>query len=382
MFRKNIILLTSDSPVGIATGLGESIYRMVINLKEYKFYSFGVGDEGKMTNLEHYNISQTFNGYDYYKNNVMNDLIKVISILGNRTDTINVVHVLDSIYIPLGIKLKKFLNCKLYHTFALSSSKQSGIMYEYYNKPQDFVLDNYNTLLLVQDLENRILMEADEIIFVSEYYKKLFNKNYKDKYNVVLNGVDFKLYSSIIPKEKYNLPGTPGVLKILYIGRLAGMKNIINLMNTPIPSGVEILVASGKHGSMPWVYDTMKNNTPKNFVFIDFISGEYKYYILQNVDAVIVPSIHEPFGLVTLEAIASRTLLLCSRTSGMAEYIDDDMCINCGTEVSELENAMIRLKTMSDVEKTSIINNAYEKTRHLTWENNALEHKKIYEKYD
>jgi glycosyltransferase involved in cell wall biosynthesis len=328
---KNIIILTIDSPFESMGGLGVSLYEMIRNIEGYNFYSFGSGKEGKEGNLTHYNLgiaNDMMGCIEEYEKVLYKNIGKIIYELEDMK--IECVNTFDWVYIPLGIKLKKILKYPLVHTFALSPSKQIGKLYEYYGRSKIIIENNKKSLIQCIKYENLILDKADSLVFVSEYYKSLFDKNYKKKYNVIHNGVDHSYYNKIIPPEKYVMPGNKNTLKILYIGRLAIMKNIENLINTEIPDGIELLVAGGERGSVKWLVEKVRDNPPKNIKYIGFISGEYKAYILQNVDAVIVPSIHEPFGIVALEAIASKTLLLSSRSSGMAEYISEDMCINCG----------------------------------------------------
>jgi glycosyltransferase involved in cell wall biosynthesis len=51
---------------------------------------------------------------------------------------------------------------------------------------------------------------------------------------------------------------------------------------------------------------------------------------LKNVDEIIYPIIHEPFGLVAIEALAIRTPLLCNMRSGLSDFIDETVCIPYG----------------------------------------------------
>jgi len=353
---------------------------MVKRIPKYKFYCFGHGEEFKEDNVEFYSILDTISKPPrYFEENMYIDMGKIIQILSNNIEKIDAVHVFDWMYIPLGICLKKFLNCKLMHTFALSASKQIEIVYNFHNKPKKFLDNNREHIDIVNKYEGVICDKADKIIHVSNHMQSLFDSKYKDKSKVIYNGVDFDYYGKEVNKTKYIMPGSPSKKKVMYMGRFVGMKNIYNLLSIKVPEGVEMLVAAGQIGNFPWIVETMWNKPPEGFTYIGFISGEIKNYLLQNVDAVIVPSVHEPFGLVTLETIASKTLLICSRASGMEEYIHEDMCINCGLTVKSIEEALKRFLEMNETDKQTLIDTAYRKTKHLTWERNAYEYSKVYD---
>ena len=388
---KNILILSIDSPKDSFGGLGVSIWNMISKIEEYEFYTFGCGENFKYKNICHYNITDNEdNNSEYYIKNDIYMLSKILKELNRKIYEIDVVHVYDWMFIPLGLLLNEKFNIRLFYTCALSGPKQVGFVYEYFNKRKELygiknnesvIYTNIEDLINSQKLENKIVAESDAVIFVSEYYKSLFREEYESKYEVIQNGVDFDYYGNKLFKESYILPGSRNTKKVLYIGRLVIMKNIINLIDAKIPEGIEILVAAGKKGSVKWIYDMMIENPPDKFKYIGFIEGDYKRYVLQNVDAVIVPSIHEPFGIVNLEAIACKTLLINSRSSGMAEFITEDMCINCGVDKETIENALIKFLNMSEEEKIEKIENAYKKTKHLTWERNANAYKKLYKKY-
>ena len=65
-----------------------------------------------------------------------------------------------------------------------------------------------------------------------------------------------------------------------------------------------------------------------------------KLNVLKSADGVIMPSIHEPFGIVGLEALASGCILLSSFVDGISDYLTEDVGINCGTDVFSISNAL------------------------------------------
>ncbi len=300
----------------------------------------------------------------------------------------------DWMYKDIVFELKKTYNKKVIFTSSLSSYQKILDVYSVYKEKIPEAADrmlkrNFEEMMAMKHIEENILNEVDDVVFVSEYYKNLYdnkeNKNNeinRQKFNVIHNGIDFKEYETKIEPNKYVIPGSVNNKKILFIGRFDSMKNVTFLLETELPEGVDLIMAgSSKAGDLKFIETLLDNNQLRNVYYVKFLSGEKKKYFFQNVDAVIVPSIHEPFGIVVLEAIASKTLLICSRSSGMKEIVSEDMCINCGIYSETIHKAFLKILTISDEEKKKIIENAFQKIQYLTWEKNAEMYNNIYTKY-
>ena len=98
------------------------------------------------------------------------------------------------------------------------------------------------------------------------------------------------------------------------------------------------------------------------------------------MDAVIVPSLHEPFGIVTLEALASDNILLSSFKSGMGEYLNEDVAINCGTTPEEISKAILKWSKMSKKQVNDQIKRGHEFLKPFTWENSAAVLHEVYKR--
>ena len=118
----------------------------------------------------------------------------------------------------------------------------------------------------------------------------------------------------------------------------------------------------------------------KNVHFLGPIYGDEKIKTLKKMDAVIVPSLHEPFGIVTLEALASNNILLSSFKSGMGEYLNEDVAINCGTTSEEISKAILKWSKMSKKQVNDQIKRGHEFLKPFTWENSATVLYEIYKK--
>ena len=104
-------------------------------------------------------------------------------------------------------------------------------------------------------------------------------------------------------------------------------------------------------------------------------------FIEPNTRAVVVPSIHEPFGIVNLEVMAAGTPLLCSRTTGMAEVVPKDACWSCGTTSESISTAIADLRDRllkKDPEIQERVERARLRASEYSWEKNARQYLDLY----
>ena len=96
------------------------------------------------------------------------------------------------------------------------------------------------------------------------------------------------------------------------------------------------------------------------------------------MDAVVVPSLHEPFGIVCLEALASGCTLLSSFKSGMGEYLTENVAINCGITPTEITTGIKTWLSLSENELQHRRDLGYKLCRQYSWNNSALILENIY----
>jgi glycosyltransferase involved in cell wall biosynthesis len=127
------------------------------------------------------------------------------------------------------------------------------------------------------------------------------------------------------------------------------------------------------------VYECAQNNQN-----VHYVGGKYddeKFYFLKSADAVIMPSIHEPFGIVALEALASGCVLLSSVVDGLAEFLDDTVCIPCGVSPDTITQAIQKWNNMNDGDVKNLVGRGLERASKYDWKDIALKTEKIiYEK--
>jgi len=171
---------------------------------------------------------------------------------------------------------------------------------------------------VVSHLESATAQVADRIITVSHAMKDdLVRHGWpQQKISVVWNGVDPARYdpqnskSEDIKKirEKYHIPDDWKML--LFLGRLTwvkGVKNLIQAMPTVLRDYPQTkLVILGKGEEEKDIEETAARLGIKNNVIcrFDFVPEQERILHYAAADLCVFPSVYEPFGIVSLEAMA------------------------------------------------------------------------------
>lgn len=204
-------------------------------------------------------------------------------------------------------------------------------------------------------IEAESFITPDSVIYVSMEYLNKYGGLTENAYYMP-NGIDLHKWITT-PKQEVKLPGRPNAKKLCYIGRYAIMKNVLSLLQADIPEDVDVYFIGSHRGADGNIYDTTRQVIDKtdNFYFLGAKYGDNKINYLREMDAVIVPSTHEPFGIVCLEALASDSILLSSMESGMGEYLDEEVAINCGTTPESISAGIKKWLSLGKKEKTNMI---------------------------
>ena len=90
-------------------------------------------------------------------------------------------------------------------------------------------------------------------------------------------------------------------------------------------------------------------------------------------DLMVMPSAHEPFGLVALEALAAgqngKTVLAASFVDGLGEFLTPQAAINCGTTKQSIETAVNTFLQMGADAKQSMREAGKQIAQAYSWAN-------------
>lgn len=273
---------------------------------------------------------------------------------------IDIVHSFDASTSLQGYAISKMLGVPHIMTLQLSMDSLIDMFYKNTNTPDKYFLST---------IEISCLSIADAVVHVSkEYLSKYGILNPNSFY--LPNGIDIKKWNAT-PHLDIHLPGRPNAKKLCYIGRYAEMKNVAGILDADIPKDVDIYFIGGQRGGHEYFFNAMIDFVEKNSnaYYLGEKHGDEKINTLKAMDAVIVPSIHEPFGIVCLEALASGCVLLSSFQSGMKEYLTEDIAVNCGTTPEEITAGINKWLALDDIQERK--ERGYALCKQYSWNNAA-----------
>jgi len=140
-----------------------------------------------------------------------------------------------------------------------------------------------------------------------------------------------------------------------------------------------LYIIGSENGSNPYIVNTIKNNNNPQITYLGPKYGCEKISLLKGADIQIIPSTHEPFGIVVLEALASSNIILTSFVGGIKEIVNENVAINCGTTVESIENSYNEYIKLTDTQKENMVSLGHEIVKKYDWENIGDKYFKSYE---
>lgn len=187
--------------------------------------------------------------------------------------------------------------------------------------------------------EGHLIVDTDEIILCSYAYEDLVRNIFMTDrpINVIHNGIDldeWKRDNSDEKQVRYNfqIPDRPIAL---YAGRIAMMKGIVPLLKAieKEDSGFCVVLAGEVNSNTEaekkkwfvtrWI-EKLEKKYPERIKWVGFQQDEALKDLYSIADVGIMPSIHEPFGLVSLEHMAMGVPLISTEVEGLKEVVCDE----------------------------------------------------------
>lgn len=369
-----IVYVLSDSPVKPCGGLGERLFQLIPHLEKagVELYAYCAGAGGKVSNTvcKAINIDAPDFGNPYpllYANYVMDN---------PPPFSPDIVIATDNATVMAAKTLAHIYKSKLVTEFHLAYYSLKKIIVEEELKG---ALKLDQAAKLVTLLEKSAVESSDLIIGCSTNYVKELPWRAK-KAIAIQNGIDFEKYQVETPRYEFK-----GGKKrnIVFIGRMntqKGLKHLLdyysrNMQNVAIPEEHRLKLpedtalhfVGGPIGGDQYsaLMETVKNSKEK--FHIPFVSGDEKIALLKSADAILFPSVHEPFGIVGLEAFAAGVPLITTRVDGISDYANEKNSIKCEASAKSILAAIDKLFAMNEKDKLEMITNAKETAKKFKW---------------
>jgi glycosyltransferase involved in cell wall biosynthesis len=374
----NVVYVLSDSPVKPCGGLGERVSKMIPFLeKEMNIFIYCAGQGGKVSNTECKDLQIEVPDYGnpyplFFANFVMDNPppFKPDVVIATDYGTIMAAKTLAKIY---GAKLVTEFHLAYYSLRkVINESELVG----------DMKLDQ--AAKMVSLIEETGATSSDLVIGCSSSYAKDLPWPAK-KVVAIQNGIDFDKYQ--VPSEPYQFKG--GKKKnIVFIGRINTQKGVKHLLDyyhvfdghkkalvyipdehrLKLPEDTALHFVGGPVGSDQFhaLIETVKNSDQK--FHIPFVSGQEKINLLKSADAIVFPSIHEPFGIVGLEAFASGVPLITTGVDGIADYANESNSILCSPSARSVREAIDKLLSMDKEDIKKMTENGKKVAKKFRWD--------------
>ena len=197
----------------------------------------------------------------------------------------------------------------------------------------------------IEDIEREAVSKSDQVIVVSKRSRDQIISRLgapQSKISVIYNAID----SSGFLKKKHSLQDAGREEKVvLYHGRLSVQKGVEFFLRAAqkvlaLRRDVRFVV-SGKGDLLPRLVELAIDLGIQDKVsFLGYVSDEQLRHVYATSDVFVLPSVSEPFGITALEAMASGTPVIVSKTSGVSELVKTCLVVDFW-DVDQLSNKIL-----------------------------------------
>lgn len=278
-----------------------------------------------------------------------------------ENETFDVIHAHDWLSYGAGLVAKKISGKPLIaHIHATEIDRTGG------NGVNQFVFD----------LEKRGFEEADAVIAVSELTRQTIIQYYginPEKIKVVHNGMkhDEINHNEVNKIDVLNEAKRAGYNVVLFLGRLTIQKNPKSLLLAAKsviqyhPKSLFVFAGSGDM-ERELIETAAELGISDKVIFAGFIRGAEKHRLFSIADLFVMPSISEPFGLVSLEALANNTPVLISKQSGVSEVLLHSLQVDFW-DLDEIINKIVAVLMHTSL-KEVLATNGHVESKSITWD--------------
>ena len=325
---KTVLILTTEFNDQLIGGLGRHVNDLVRTGTKHNvtFIVMTPSQSGKESYMVEEGIhifqllpwqDQSEDVSDYFRNLNFRFTQFILQDLHMQFDLI---HVHDWFFAITACQLKKLLKKPLISTIHSTEFERKQF-------------NNGRVIPQIIEYEDQLLQRSDHIIVCSHYMKTLLSKRIQIEHksiSVIPNGIILDDMSKVLG-HRDAIKRFPFLVEpyLLGLGRLVkekGFHVLIEAFSEICQMYPTLKLVIG--GSGPFEKDLKMivkvNKLESNVIFAGFLTHIERNTLLSMSEAVVVPSLYEPFGIVAIEGMALAKPVLAFETGGLKEILREN----------------------------------------------------------
>ena len=373
-----VLIICPDSPVSSMGGVGVQVGNMLrafppevtctmVCLQGGKGYTTAPGRIGPHTIHYTESVSLVNPIKDFFGevSLVSAALVAKASVVAATEGPFDIVHAYDWLSVSAACYVKVLLNIPLVWTPSLALK---GLLARLkISSPQ------YDLFLNLEDTAYKV---ADAVQHVSSFSAR---DRPSGRDWVVPNGWGHaEEFEGVELAPRDNVP----IKKILFLARNAFQKGtdlVCELVESGRwPKDLELILTAQEVGSDPGLTArVLALKDHPQITVVHNVKGRAKWELIASADAVLMPSIFEPFGLVALECQMSYRPLICSAIDGLGDFLREGEFIHCPLpeeregRLAGILRGVAEALTMPNDQRSHLVRQARKNAEGYTWESNT-----------
>lgn len=284
-----------------------------------------------------------------------------------QAEDFDLIHAHDWLSVPAGMEAKKISGKPL--VFHVHATEFDRVGEQSLNRE-------------IYLIEKEGFRRADKIIAVSDYTKRIISEHYginSEKIAVVPNAINVEGSRQRFPEHEFKKNGRK---MVLFVGRLTYQKGPDYFLRAAkkvleVDPGV-FFVFSGSGDMERWLIEEAARMQISDHVFFaGFLRNDDLARAYQMADLYVMSSVSDPFGITSLEAMANRTPILVSRTSGASEMLSHCLKVDFW-DIDQMASKILAVVNYSELKEELTQNGDWE-VRKFSWQESAKKCLGIYE---